>query len=383
MSGPDTPGHSWILDAAGLAGLVPRLRLAPWVALDTESNSMFVYRERLCLLQLNIGGELVLVDGLAVVGETPSRVFEPLRPELERTDRPLWLHGGEYDVGIFRRDFQLPLRGIWDTQQAALLLGWEKTGYGAVVERTCGVVLEKGHTHYIWATRPLDQAAERYALDDVRYLPQVGTALQQAIRDADLEEELAIACAAAGAADWTGASNPGGFWKIKGVRELRQNQLTVLAALWSWRDQVSRREDQPPGGRLMNGELLLALARNSPTNFQLLKRIGVRGWLLNNQGEELIGCIRDALKDAKPLPPRPRAREVLPIEEERETRLKDWRRSESVRRGVPLQAVLPAKALEHLKQHGADELAQVPQLGPKRISLYGHDLQRLCTAAVG
>ncbi|HKP17587.1 MAG TPA: PfkB family carbohydrate kinase, partial [Gaiellaceae bacterium] len=37
---------------------------APWVALDTESNSMFVYRERMCLLQLNAGGRLFIVDTL-------------------------------------------------------------------------------------------------------------------------------------------------------------------------------------------------------------------------------------------------------------------------------------------------------------------------------
>jgi ribonuclease D len=379
MTSANQSDHTWVRDERGVQELVARMHTAPWVALDTESNSMFVYRERMCLLQLNLGGELVLVDSLALAGEPPATALAALAPELARADRPLWLHGGEYDVGIFRRDFGMRLEGIWDTQQAALMLGWEKTGYGAVVERVCGVSLEKSHTQYNWATRPLDPGAERYAVDDVRYLPEVGTALQQAVRDADLEEEMAIACAAVGESAWNGGFDAGGFWKIKGVRELRPHQQSVLAALWSWRDEVSRELDQPPG-RLMNGELLLAIARNQPTNFQLLKRIGVRGSLLGSNGESLIECIRAAASDPKPLPPRPRAREVLPIEEEREVRLKDWRRSEATRRTVPLQAVLPAKALEWLKQHGAADLAQVPQLGGKRIRLYGEQLQRLCDA---
>ncbi|MBA3709079.1 MAG: HRDC domain-containing protein, partial [Planctomycetes bacterium] len=101
-------------------------------------------------------------------------------------------------------------------------------------------------------------------------------------------------------------------------------------------------------------------------------------WILSAHGDDLIAAIKAAQSDAGLLPPRPRHREVLPIEEERETRLKDWRRAEAERRTVPLQVVLPAKALEYLKQHGAGDLASVPQLGAKRLRTYGADLVRLC-----
>jgi ribonuclease D len=69
---------------------------------------------------------------------------------------------------------------------------------------------------------------------------------------------------------------------------------------------------------------------------------------------------------------------VPPEEESREQRLKDWRRGEAEKRKVPLQVVLPARALEYLKRHGAGDLAAVPQLGAKRGAGYGDKLRALC-----
>jgi ribonuclease D len=386
----DLPARLWIDHPAGLGEPAAAAGAAPWIALDTEANSMFVYREQVCLLQLNLGGRLFLVDTLALAPpadalgvRTPSPALAPLAGALGDPAIPLYLHGGEYDVGCLKRDYGISLRGVWDSQQAASLLGWEKTGYGAVVERVCGVVLDKAFTQYDWATRPLSPGAERYALDDVIYLPQVCDQLRELVRAADLEEEVQIANQAVEATSWSGGFDPAGFWRIKGVREVPAPCLGVLTALYAWRDALARSCNLPPG-RLLNNEVLLAVARQQPTNFQLLKKMGLRSWFLAAHGEALIAVLRTATADPPAVPARPRGREVAPEEEERETRLKDWRRAEAERRTreearpVPLQVVLPARALEFLKQHGAGPLDQVPQLGAKRIRRYGDKLLELC-----
>ena len=381
------PQHTWIDTAAGLPPLIAAIDAAPWTVLDTEGNSMHVYRERTCLLQVNAGGELFVVDTVALIAETgwepltataPCHALDGLHATLARTNRPLWIHGGEYDCASLRRDFGIHLGGVWDTQQAASLLGWEKTGYGALVEKICAVTLAKAYTHYDWGIRPLDPGALEYAIDDVVHLPQVAEHLTAAIAEADLVEEHAIASLAVTASGWNGGFDPADWWRMKGARDLGRDRLPLLHTLYAWRDGVAKAANQPPG-RIVNGEALIALARVAPTNFQLLKRSGMRSWLLSAHGEELMELIKTTLANPPELPPYPNHREVDDAEVRRERRLKDWRMSESTNRKATLQVVLPAKSLEHLKRYGASDLTQVPQLGPKRMARYGDKLRELCS----
>ena len=373
----------WITTPSELEEAAAVCAAAPWLALDSEANSMFVYRERMCLLQLNAGGTLFLVDTCALLAaegwdaSRPSTVLEPLRAALTRSDRRLWLHGGEYDCALLKRDFGITPAGVWDTQQAASLLGWAATGYGAAVEKYCGVTLEKAYAQYDWATRPLDPGALQYALDDVIHLPVIAEALMADIAAADLVEEHAIANEAVALATSGAGFDPAGFWKIKGVRDLPETGLQTLAALWPWRDGLARAANLPPG-RIINNETILILAKYAPSSFQQLKKAGVKSWLLAEHGEALLEVLKGARAQPPTVPEPPRRREVDEAEEKREDRLKDWRRSESTNRGVTLQVVLPAKALEHLKRYGAADLASVPQLGPKRTARYGAKLVELC-----
>lgn len=365
----------WITTPDELAGLTAPAATAPWVALDTESNSRFVYRERVCLLQLNLGGDLYLVDTLALPQEPAT--LDPLRAALEDPERPLYLHGAEYDVACLKRDYRLALRGVFDTQQAAALLGYPRTGYGAVVEQITGIGLAKEHSTYDWGQRPIDTDALHYALDDVIHLPRIADHLRAAVADADLDEEVAIANAAVEAAGAHQAGfDPASIYRIKGVGRLSDDKLSVLVALHRWRDAQAAAADCPPG-RLINNEALLHLARSTPTNFSSLKRVRLGRRVLRDHGDELIALIKDAQIRPPPLPEPPARREVDPLEQEREKRLKTWRRREAERRGVTLQVVLPARSLDHLKRHPDSDLEAIPQFGHKRARLYGTALREL------
>lgn len=368
--------YRWIADARGLEELSAALETHPSHALDTEANSGFAYRERLCLLQLNIAGEIWLVDLLALPAGPAA--LDPLRPAFESPEKTTLLHGGEFDVGCLKRDYGLGLRGIWDTQQAASFLGWPKTGYGALVERICDVSLPKGHSHYDWSRRPIENAPLEYALNDVLYLPQVAEQLRKEIAAAELEEEVTIACRAVEESTWNGGFSPDGFWQVKGARKLAAVELAVLASLYAWRDARAQEQDLPPG-RVLNNRALLALSRSAASGLEDLRRAGLQGGKLERWGSELMSRIRAVRRDPPTLePPATEARESDPVARERGERLRVWRQQEAERRGVPLQVVLPATALRHLQQQGADDLASVPQLGAKRIGLYGEKLIGIC-----
>ena len=370
----DPPAFRWVRDEDALVELAAALDGAAAHAFDSESNSGFVYRERLCLLQFNVEGRLWLVDLLALPGE--DRALEPLRPSLESSEITTWLHGGEFDVGSMKRDYDIELGGVWDTQQAASFLGWERTGYGAVVERVCDVELEKAYAHYDWGRRPVADEALHYALDDVVYLPRVAASLTAEVAESDLEDEVAQANRAVMEAVWSGPSARQGIWRVKGVHKLSEAQLKRFTALWEWREAEAKRRDLPPG-RLLHPEVLMALARRNPRSVGEVKGAGVRGRNAR-YAEELADVLRRAEQRPPRVPERPRGERPSPGEGKRLKKLKQWRRGEAERRGVPYPVVLPPVAMQHLARHGATDLGTVPQLGERRIQLYGETLTGLC-----
>jgi len=359
---------------AGLKELAAVLADEPWHALDTEANSGFVYRERLCLLQFNVGSRLWLVD----LTEFPKRdALEALRGPFESAEQVTYLHGGEFDVGCMKRDFDIHLEGVWDSQQAATFLGWEKTGYGAVVERICGVTLEKAYAHYDWGRRPLPEEPLRYALDDVVYLPEVCEGLMKEVAEADLEEEVAIAHRAVMDATWSGEFHPDGFWRVKGARRLPPDSARLLRDIYCWREGVAEELDSPPG-RVINNRLLLAMAKNPPKDRRALGRMGIRGELRSQYGDDLVAEILESLAAKDVVKPPVSGRVADRSEFSRFDRLRDWRRAECERRKVPPQVVLPPRALEFLKQSAEPDLEAAPQLGAKRIRMYGEELLKVC-----
>lgn len=384
MNEPNSPneGPLWIVSDGMVQDLARALDAAPWIAIDTESNSMFAYRERVCLIQLNAGGRLYLVDPIAL-GEAPapgqvSQTLEALRPALEDRSKPKFIHGGEYDAATLSRDFGIHLAGIFDSQQAAALLGWEKTGYGALVERICGVKLAKEYAQYNWGTRPVDERAVDYAVDDVRFLPQVCMHMREEIRRADLEEELALALRAVEEMRWHGGFSPEGVWKIRDAHKLSDRQMRILFALYCLRDRLAAQADRP-AGQLINERVLVALALRPAKTLHELKAAGVKSAIAALRGKELLEAIQHPeAAGSHAFPEKPKHAPPDEAEKRREAKLREWRKKESERRGVTLTAVLPAHALMWLKSHGSGDLEAVPQLGKKRIRLYGETLKKLC-----
>lgn len=377
------PEHTWVRDGVALAELTAALGEAKWVALDSESNSRFAYRERVCLLQLNVQGQLWLVDPLALAGsgarpEAGPEALAPLAAPLADPRRRVWLHGGEYDVACLKRDFSLALGNLFDTQQAASFLGFSRTGYAAVVEELCGVKLSKDHAQYDWGRRPIDEQAVRYALDDVVHLPEIGHELHGRIAAADLHEELEIANRTVAEA----AASQLGFdlarmWKLKGALELRKDRHGVLAALYAWRDQKGREADLPPG-RVIANEPLVALAARAPQDHDALRHVRLRPAFVREHGDELLEVVNKALEDPPEVPPRKRRPRPSRGEARRIKALKEWRRSEAERRELPMQVILPARALEWLAANGCERFDECPELGGKRVALYGEALRRAC-----
>ena len=369
--------HLWIDRADGLAELVHALAEAPELALDTESNSMFAYRERLCLVQLAVGSppeRLFAIDPLAF--DSPGEALSPLLEWLARGPRRrrVLVHGGEYDVAVMKRELGAAPENLFDTQAAAAMLGFARTGYANLCGELLGVHVTKEHQQFDWGRRPVPQGPRRYALDDVRYLPALARAIEARVREADLDEEVAIACQAVVlAAPHAPMDDAERFWRVVGGERLPREALARLAALVAWREREAEARDQPPG-RLVSKESLLLLAQRGATSARDLEAFKLSRRLVTERADAILS----ALASPAAIPDKPRRPPNDPIVEARKARLKAWRDEEAKRRGVTPQAVLPPRALEALALAGAGvDLGTVPQLGDKRMRLYRDAIVRL------
>jgi len=75
-----------------IAEVAAALERADRIALDTESNSLHVYAEQVCYVQLKANDRVFLVDTVAV------RDLSLLKPSLEDPGITKLLHGADYDV---------------------------------------------------------------------------------------------------------------------------------------------------------------------------------------------------------------------------------------------------------------------------------------------
>jgi ribonuclease D len=157
-----------------LGALLSEFRVADWVAIDTEVDSLHAYPEKLCVLQISSAGRYELIDPLAGLN------LDPLWPILRKHE--LILHGADYDLRLLRRTFGFVPHKVFDTMIAARLLGYKEFSLISLVSAKLGVTLEKGPQKMNWARRPLTERMERYARNDTRYLKPVAEILRAELK---------------------------------------------------------------------------------------------------------------------------------------------------------------------------------------------------------
>jgi ribonuclease D len=226
-----------------------RLSSQKSVALDTEADSLHCYFEKLCLIQSGWGDDLQLIDPLA---ELP---LEEFFRALE--GKEILFHDADYDLRLLRRHGEFPDGNIFDTMIAARICGEPQLGLAALVEKYFGVTLSKASRKANWAQRPLSQQMVEYALNDVRYLPELAGILAGQL------DEL-------GRTDWyrqsrdrmvrgtreTRQRDEENLWRITGYAALPPRGWALLRALWHWRDAEARLWDRPSFHVLSNENLL-------------------------------------------------------------------------------------------------------------------------------
>lgn len=280
----------WVDHPTQLKELAERLRVESRLAVDLEADSLYRYRERICLLQICSSRESALIDSLAL----PD--LRPLRPVLENPCVEKVFHGADYDLRLLKGAGLAP-RGIFDTMVAAQCLGAKRLGLSDLLEERLGIRLDKRFQKADWSKRPLPESMVEYAVEDTSHL--------LALRDS-----LGMELEALGRLQWAKAHfldlekieplrrEPLSALKTKGARELDGQSRGVLQALLEWREEEARCRDVPVF-KVLRTETLVSLAREKPLDLQSLLRIpGITKRVLEMWGEGLLRAVQEGLKRA-------------------------------------------------------------------------------------
>lgn len=371
----DLPPPTLIETNEALSRLVKELATQPALAVDTESNSLFVYRERLCLIQFSTPTIDYIVDPL----QADAHLLAPLfaNPAQEKI-----FHAAEYDLICLTRDFNFQTHNLFDTMVAARSLGWPQSGLASLLEQHFGVKMNKKHQRANWGHRPLTPDLLDYARMDTHYLFGLRALLEKELRAAERWEETQEEFARLAKLRWEATpTDPHAFWRVSGSRDLTGQQAAILRELWHYREKVAERADVPPF-KVMGDETLLALAKALPQTAPELR--GIRGMTegqIRRHGEPVLSAVQRGLKAPPLRPPKPTL-EPEPVRERFE-RLRVWRKEKAKTRGVESDVILPKEALWEMARRAPrtlDDLQTLEHLGPWRRNAYGEELVQVLNA---
>lgn len=366
------PPPTYIDSQEALDTLVESLQGENLLAIDTESNSLYAYRERVCLIQLSTRTADYLIDPLSVDS------LQPLAPLLADPAVEKVFHAAEYDLMCMKRDFGFSFDNLFDTMIAARVCGRKLIGLGSLLDELAGVAVDKSHQRDDWGVRPLPAASLNYAQKDTHYLPMLRDHFVQELSELRRLEEAREAfrdvCRVPAAR--RDSFDPAGFWRMSLPNNLTRREAAILREVYALREHLAQERDVPPF-KIFSDKALVAVAQRAPIRLSDLRTIeGMSPAQIRRYGQTLIDAVVVGQHAELPNPPTPEP-PGDPVVVERYSALREWRKTRAQQRGVESDVIISKDALWTLAERAPaslDEMDNVPGLGPWRREVYGAEI---------
>ena len=360
------PAPHYIDTQSSLKELCSLLKSESSIAVDTESDSLYSYHEKVCLIQFSTHTTDYLVDPLSGIEVSPlGDIFAD--PRIEKI-----FHAAEYDVICLRRDYSFEFANLFDTMQAARILGFSKLGLSSLLQEFFEVIVDKRFQKANWGKRPISPAMANYARLDTHYLIPLREQLASALEKANFtkiaqEDFLRIARS-------SGTPNDKPLYaSIRGYHKLTPQQLAILAELCAYRDHVAQRADLPPF-KILSSTILLEASKAVPANYEeLLELPGISEKLLRRHSKGLLEAVKKG-ESGTPIHLEHRNK-PSDIYISRLEKLKKWRVQLARKKSVESDIILPREIMEEIAKKNPStesELKSVMQGTPERFQQY-HD----------
>ena len=353
-----------ITTTADLMAACERMSRHTFVTVDTEFLRETTYYPLLCVAQIATSEEAVVIDALA-----QDLDLAPFFELMANEGVLKVFHAARQDIEIVWHQAKLVPRPIFDTQVAAMVLGYgDSISYDQLVQRITGDVIDKSNRFTDWSRRPLSAAQVTYAISDVTHLREVFLSLS-----ADLQSR--------GRSEWVGEemevltspdtyrADPETAWERLKTRVRKPRELSVLMEVAAWREREAQSRDVPRG-RVLKDEAIGDIAMHAPTTTERLASLRSlpRGFERSKWGAEIIEAVKRGLaRDPSELPrldkPRQGANGSATVE-----LLKVLLRMASEQHGVAAKVIATVEDLERI---ALDDRADVPALHGWRREMFG------------
>lgn len=259
----------WIDSDQGVLSLAERLKSVDTYCLDTEFHRERTYFPQLALIQINLEGELFLVD--------PTTVGANCIGELFANEALVVLHAAQQDLDVLQLSCDVRLSRIFDTQIAAGFVGYATPSLASLVQRELGVNLPKGDRLTDWLRRPLSVDQRDYAAADVAHLPALHESITRQLVEAGRVDWAVEACREL-ADRPSSLVDPVNAWlRVKDVRTLKPRARGVAQSVAQWREERAQRLNIPVR-HVLADLALLGIAQRAPRNVEeLAQSRGVDG----------------------------------------------------------------------------------------------------------
>jgi ribonuclease D len=284
----------WIDTQEPFDRAMERVVAQPVVSVDTEADSLHSYFDKVCLIQISIPDEDLVIDPLR---KMDLAAFGEL---LANADITKVLHGADYDLRILNRDFGFTASNLIDTSIAAQLLGYEAFGLAALLERHFGAKVDKSHQRADWARRPLPRPMLEYAAADTRHLIPLASIMRneliaQGRWEWALEEFRRLEMIRFSEKE----NGDEAFRRLKGIGALDRRSLAIARDLYNWRDEMARAADRPPF-KIFGNDMIVEVARAKPADAEALAAIkAVPTPHRSRYGFEVLRIVKRALTAAE------------------------------------------------------------------------------------
>lgn len=366
------PPPVWVDDPNKLKRLVEDLSSQVHIAVDTESNSLHAYREQVCLIQFSTTKKDYVLDPLAL---EDLGFLAPLfaDPKIQKI-----FHAAEYDLFCLKRDYGFEFKNIFDTMQAARILGYQYVGLDTILAEKYDVKVDKRHQKANWGARPLSHAQLDYARMDTHFLIPLREQLEKELHEKErwgyALDDFALACHINEPKEKLNGSS----WKRFSARkDITSRELTILSELTMCRDSIAERMDRPLF-KVIPDSILLDIAKNLPEKDVDLAGIGMSQKQIRLWGDQILEAAKRGTE--APLVKREQVERPKDAVLKRLDKLKTWRKKVAEEMKVDSDIILPKSYLYLLAEHplrDMNALKVVMSESPFRFKRYGDEICKL------